>query len=50
MQIGTNLTHKEVDDLMMVGFLLVGSRKDSTFMNNMQWLQFWELPHGKHFS
>jgi len=35
-QIGTNLPQKEVDGAMMVGFVLVGPWKDSTFMNNMQ--------------
>jgi hypothetical protein len=34
-QIGTNLIQKEVDDLTMVGFMLVGPQKDFTSMNNM---------------
>jgi hypothetical protein len=36
MQIETNLTQKEFDELTMVGFVLVGPQKDSTSMSNMQ--------------
>jgi hypothetical protein len=34
-QIETNIIQKEVDNLTMVGFMLVGPQKDFNSMNNM---------------